>query len=267
MGPVGRALVEQHLRWSDAALDVEVHPSLAHDPAQAVRRTLDGWLLRVREEFDGVVLAHKDVSVHGASGAVLSYAPYVRVRARARLLLFRPAAGRRVVGRVNHVGADHVGLVVLGAFNAALARADVRGTLSADVANARWAGGGGGAEAGHVLGLGDDVVFTVKQAQEVDGGGLLHITGELTAPDTGNVEWLLSRGVRLDDDDDGPDGAAAGTSKAPKEKRRGKEEGEGAGDGKRKRGEGKEGKSKKERKERKEKKEKKKRRKDDEDTG
>ena len=72
------------------------------------------------DDLGGVALAFSEPRVKGARARLHPYFPFLGVTAAADVRLFRPRAGRHLVGRVIKVGVDYIGLLVLGVFNAAV---------------------------------------------------------------------------------------------------------------------------------------------------
>ena len=84
-------------------------------------------LMSYSRELGGVPLCFRDVRVCGEGGhfaKILYENPGIFLRVSATLLLFAPCVGSVLVGRVNFVGHDHVGLTVHGALKASIAQSE-----------------------------------------------------------------------------------------------------------------------------------------------
>ena len=129
---------------------------------------------------------------YGSSGVPLGRAvtlhPTLHARVRAEVLLFRPAVGQVLQGRVTQLTDHHVGCLVAGLFNASILLEDMAEGYTFEERGGGGGGGGGAwaAAAAHAaagpgsllaanparLRSGEHIVFRVK--------GLLHNTGVLT---------------------------------------------------------------------------------------
>ncbi|ELR12177.1 RNA polymerase Rpb7 domain containing protein, partial [Acanthamoeba castellanii str. Neff] len=70
----------------------------------------------------GVLVAYWGVALEGSCGRIMYEQPELHCRVRLHALFFAPSPGLTLVGEVNKVGSDHVGLLVAGAFNASVSR-------------------------------------------------------------------------------------------------------------------------------------------------
>lgn len=129
------------------------------------------WL-RYNEEVEGVVIAFKNVAIRSpkahifnelptlhigvnaevraalarARGEISSPAPFPRAL-RAQLLVFSPVRGGHLRGVINMVSSQHIGLLVLGAFNATLPANELPPPYSYSQGDEAWSVGawrGGG---------------------------------------------------------------------------------------------------------------------------
>jgi len=195
-----------------ARFTLDLHPSRMADVGAGISDQLDAQLLRFSEDLGGVPLAYSAVRrVPSAAATVSAYYAYVRVAVEATALVFRPAVGARLAGRVIKVGTDYLGLLVLGVFNAAIPRDAIRRELGPDAAapaeEPRWVSR---KHPGHAIGLGDDVRFELSGVS--DAGGFFSLAGALEAADTGEARFLESRGVSTS-------GKAAAAASGKKQKR------------------------------------------------
>ncbi|CAI7913915.1 unnamed protein product, partial [Closterium sp. NIES-54] len=109
------------LREVETRLTLDIHPSRSGNVVAGVKEQLNNSLMRYSEQHGGIVLAYSNVLLFGRTAAILTgLNPYLHVSLSARLLLFAPRPGAFLEGVVNNVGADFIGLLVLGVFNAAV---------------------------------------------------------------------------------------------------------------------------------------------------
>lgn len=108
-----------------ASLRVDLPPCYAQKAVEGVGVQLDQRLMRWGQDVEGVLLAYDQLQLQSQKGSIHPVHAYVRVKANARTLLFRPEIGRRVRGTVTRVGRASVNLTVLGAFHATIKAAEL----------------------------------------------------------------------------------------------------------------------------------------------
>ena len=188
-------------------LAVPFPPSALSRPASYPSQLLRELLMKYSSVLGGFLVAFSRARFdaagrYGSGGAPLGRAvslhPSLRARLRAEALLFRPAVGQVLQGRVTQLSDHHVGCLVAGLFNASILLEDMAEGYVFEEGGARgggaeeWVGaaahaaareaearGGGGAGRNPLLAAnptrvrrGESIVFRVK--------GLLHNTGVLT---------------------------------------------------------------------------------------
>ncbi|GAX86039.1 hypothetical protein CEUSTIGMA_g13454.t1 [Chlamydomonas eustigma] len=115
------------LKRADAVFNVELHPCKLHNVEEGVSEHLNALLFRFQEDLNGFVIAYKDVNIRKTKQTFIHpYFPLVHLEVRAKVLLFKPAEGCMLVGKVIKIAADFVGLLVLGVFNASIAADSIR---------------------------------------------------------------------------------------------------------------------------------------------
>lgn len=65
-------------------------------------------------------MAYNKLEILDTHGVIFYERPHIHFNIRVRLLVFRPVVGAYVVGVVNKVEPDHIGLLVHGIFNASV---------------------------------------------------------------------------------------------------------------------------------------------------
>lgn len=177
----------------EVVLSLPLCPSALGAPASAPARILRELLMKYSSVLGGFLVAFARARFdprgrYGSGGAPLGRAvtlhPTLHARVRAEVLLFRPAVGQVLQGRVTQLSDHHVGCIVAGLFNASILLEDMADGYAFEE---RGAGGGAWAAAaahaaaapGSLLAAnparlrgGEHIVFRVK--------GLLHNTGVLT---------------------------------------------------------------------------------------
>ncbi|KAJ3101214.1 hypothetical protein HDU97_001565 [Phlyctochytrium planicorne] len=117
-GPVFRSL--------EATFQIYLPPYFTKNPSQGVLEYLSKFLLRYVQEVGGVILAFNNVRFLQNAAKILYDSPYSHFKVSATLTVFSPKVNSVLVGIVNKVSPDHIGLLVHGAFNASIAADQIR---------------------------------------------------------------------------------------------------------------------------------------------
>ena len=195
-----------------ATFKLSLHPSAVADRGtslQGARDLLDGMLMRHHDRLGGVLVSYeKPRLVHHADLRIVPMAGYVDVRVEAKVRVFAPEVGSKLVGRVNKIGVDHVGVLVHDVFNASLAAKDLPRDFVHNPAEDVWESAEDGGA--HRVGVGTECVFGVKKISEYD--DVLHLIGSMAEEGTGAVDFL--------GDDEGQDGDVGADEPAKSQPRR-----------------------------------------------
>eukprot|EP00884_Botryococcus_braunii_P016950 jgi/Botrbrau1/3939/Bobra.0365s0014.1 len=175
-----------------ATFTIDLHPSRANDALDGVRDHLNGGLVRWNDGLGGIFLAYSGESITASQATIHPVFPYIRVRVNADVLLFRPKAGQSMVGMVNKLGTDYVGLLVLGVFNVAIGRAQIREDLSYNDLEHCWESR---TDPSQRIEEGCHVRFIVDRLNTQ--GEYFSMTGTLLDPSTGRVPTPLPQGDGL----------------------------------------------------------------------
>jgi DNA-directed RNA polymerase I subunit RPA43 len=201
-----------------ATFKLSLHPSAVADrntSLQGARDLLDGMLMRHHDRLGGVLVSYdKPKLVNHADLRIVHMAGYVDVCVRAKVKVFTPKIGLKLVGRVNKIGVDHVGLLVHDVFNASLAATDLPRDFVHNPAEDVWESAEDGGA--HRVGVGTECVFSVKKISEYD--DVLHLIGSMAEEGTGALEFLGGDGGDGDGDGDG-NGDARDEAAEKKEKK------------------------------------------------
>jgi len=169
-------------------------PDCLADPAAHVRRALNEMLMTYNHALGGVPVAWRQARWHGTGdtrgqgtiggrGRVVEEGPHLHLEVVARALAFCPRPGKKAMGRVRRADApSHVGLLVGGLFNAAVA-AD-------ELAPAGWAYDDGRAcwldsTGENQLKVGDSIEFTILSLHEA--AGVISLEGSMHAVSSGTT--------------------------------------------------------------------------------
>ncbi|KAK2997310.1 hypothetical protein RJ639_026258, partial [Escallonia herrerae] len=137
------------------------------------------------ETFDGVVLAY-EVNILGNSAKILpAIHPHFGVRLKAKLLLFHPKPDMLLEGKVAKLGQQSIHIIVLGFSSATIIQEDIREEFKYKVRHGKEVYGSR-FQKQHMIKVGAVIRFAVKRFDEE----VLHISGSLLLPQTGNVCWL-----------------------------------------------------------------------------
>ena len=173
-----------------ATVTVDLHPSSVGDAPTAVASALARRLLTWCPDLGGVLLAAgaPDLTPSGGVGTVRPLSGFVRVTAAARVTLFRPRPGARLPATVSRIGADYVGLHVLGAISGAVPAARLTRVFSPPRGDsAAWVST---TNPSHALTEGTPVLFRVVRVRS--DGGYCSLVGALDEAGTGGRRVALA---------------------------------------------------------------------------
>ena len=181
-----------------AVFKLGVHPSAMHDALGGAKELLDGMLMRHHHQLGGVLVSYADARVVGTDARIIHQAGHCDVHVRCTARVFCPEPGRKLLGKVNKVGADFVGLLVMGVFNASVASADISDEFIHNPIDQSPGGCWESAEDNgeHRIAVGSDVVFVVKAVSEHD--DVLHMLGSLKETNTGEATRVLGAGYAVE---------------------------------------------------------------------
>ncbi|XP_070778129.1 DNA-directed RNA polymerase I subunit RPA43 [Enoplosus armatus] len=140
-----------------------------------IQEELEAELLKFSESLKGVPLAYDNIRIVGQHGDIYDDSGYIHMDVEASFVLFQPKKGQKLLGKVNKLGASHVGCLVHGCFNASIPKPNL-------VSVETWR------DAGPRIGA--ELEFEVT-ALDADTVGVLLIRGRL---DRTRVQELLAMG-------------------------------------------------------------------------
>jgi|Transcript_10534 DNA-directed RNA polymerase I subunit RPA43 len=182
-----------------AMFKLSLHPSACADATtclQGAVSLLDGMTMRHHDQLGGVLVSYSNPQIEqNQTARIVHMAGYVDVYVTASVKVFKPKVGKTLTGRVNKIGVDFVGLLVMETFNVSIAAIDLPIDFQhnpVDEKNVTSQGGcwesasdGGG----HRIGFGTVVTFNVKKISEYD--DVVHLIGSLAEDGTGSEEFLF----------------------------------------------------------------------------
>ncbi|KAI8613825.1 hypothetical protein BC830DRAFT_1130311 [Chytriomyces sp. MP71] len=158
-------------------------PIFNHDYSAGVTEQLNSYLMRYIPELNGIPISYSDVKIEEKAANVLYDSPNSHFHARVKFLLFSPAVDNIIVGLVNKVSSDHIGLLVHGVFNASISAEHIRKTeFKYNHGSKVWTRITKGADTADAIAPGSVVKFTIVGLPTTN--NMLTIIGSLTASPT-----------------------------------------------------------------------------------
>ncbi|KAF7661729.1 hypothetical protein LDENG_00253160 [Lucifuga dentata] len=154
---------------------VALPPMYLKKKKTGIQEELEAELLKFSERLKGVPLAYDNIRIVGQHGDIYDDSGYIHMDIEANFVIFKPKKDQRLVGKVNKLGASHVGCLVHGCFNASIPKPNL-------VSVETWR------DAGPRIGA--ELEFEVT-ALDADTVGVLLIRGRL---DRTRVQELLAVG-------------------------------------------------------------------------
>ncbi|KAI8904175.1 hypothetical protein DFJ77DRAFT_552301 [Powellomyces hirtus] len=108
-------------------IHMHLAPAFVSNPLKGVHEYLSRFLMRHVEELDGVVLSYSPkVTILDQSARVIDDSPFCHFYVKVTFWVFRPKVDAPIIGVVNKVSNDHIGLLVHGIFNASIPSDKIR---------------------------------------------------------------------------------------------------------------------------------------------
>ncbi|KAJ3301293.1 hypothetical protein HDU76_005786, partial [Blyttiomyces sp. JEL0837] len=101
-------------------------PCFIGNAIAGVHDYLNKFLMQYVPEVKGVLLSYSDVEILDNAAKIMYDSPFFHFHIKVKLLLFAPKVGSTIVGVVNKVSPDHIGLLVHGVFNASIPADHIR---------------------------------------------------------------------------------------------------------------------------------------------
>ncbi|XP_071356725.1 DNA-directed RNA polymerase I subunit RPA43 [Trachinotus anak] len=154
---------------------IALPPLYLNKKRTGIRGELEAELLKFSPSLKGVPLAYDNIRIAGQHGDIYDDNGYIHMDIEANFIVFQPKKGQKLLGKVNKLGASHVGCLVHGCFNASIPKPNL-------VSMETWR------DAGPRIGA--DLEFEVT-ALDADTVGVLLIRGRL---DRTRVQELMAMG-------------------------------------------------------------------------
>jgi DNA-directed RNA polymerase I subunit RPA43 len=116
---------------------IHLPPSYLGDIKAGIEYKLNKFLMRYLEPVQGIMLAYSDIKLLSDTGKIIHETPHIHFPIQFKAICFVPTIGSPLVGKVNLVGADHLGLLVLGVFNASISRDNI-GSFAFNSSEESW---------------------------------------------------------------------------------------------------------------------------------
>ncbi|XP_029023108.1 DNA-directed RNA polymerase I subunit RPA43 [Betta splendens] len=170
---------------------VALPPMYLKKKRSGIREELEAELLKFSPRLNGVPLAYDNITIVDQQGHIYDDSGYIHMDIQATFIVFQPEKGHKLLGRVNKLGASHVGCLVHGCFNASIPKPNLVSVDTWRVAGPR---------------IGAELEFEVT-ALDADTAGVLLIRGRLERT---RVQELMAMGessesVLAADEPDAPD--------------------------------------------------------------
>jgi len=117
---------ETHFKQVVTKLVIKLSPCFVSEPRKGVEEYLKKLLMRYVPEFDGIVISYTNVQFLEKNAVILFDSPYFSVKVGVIFNLFSPKKNLEIVGKVNKVSADHIGLLLYGVVNASIPSDKIR---------------------------------------------------------------------------------------------------------------------------------------------
>ena len=126
------------LKRVQAELTIPSHPRFIGNARIMAERHVASLLYRFSVPLGGIPLACSNISLPADRAIVNTDFWPVHVVVKASFTVFAPAAGTRLIGQINKISADHIGMLVLGVFNASIPRNLIKPALQYDHVESKW---------------------------------------------------------------------------------------------------------------------------------
>eukprot|EP01101_Sappina_pedata_P004044 TRINITY_DN1655_c0_g1_i1.p2 TRINITY_DN1655_c0_g1~~TRINITY_DN1655_c0_g1_i1.p2 ORF type:complete len:312 (-),score=168.02 TRINITY_DN1655_c0_g1_i1:130-1065(-) len=157
------------------SVTVPVLPMYSKDFKRGVTAKFNPLLMKYNIDLQGVPLTYSEIQFKADTGICLvDGPPFVSFPVSAKMVVFAPSVGDRLVGRVNQIGYEHIGLVVHNLFNAKLEFKNIVGKLKRVPKTNGWTY----IDSQENIQIGDHIVF--------------HVIGMATSDDTVTISGSIN---------------------------------------------------------------------------
>ncbi|KAJ3051961.1 hypothetical protein HK097_007050, partial [Rhizophlyctis rosea] len=171
-------------------LYLNLAPVYVGNERKGVEEYLNRFLMRYVPEVDGVLLSYNNIIAADPVARIMYDSPFFHFHIIVTLILFAPQEKSNLVGVVNKVSPDHIGLLVHGVFNASIPADQIRkNEFYWDEDATCWKRPARESDPETDVGPGSVVKFTV--AELIKANDMLTISGSLL-PDPHNTGIILN---------------------------------------------------------------------------
>eukprot|EP00126_Sphaerothecum_destruens_P004139 Sdes_comp18022_c0_seq1m7318 len=117
---------------------IPILPHFLSNPKDGIKEYLKSLLMRYNDIVDGFIIAYNQLSLLSDCGKIISDCPAIFVSINCKLLCFCPKIGHRVCGIVNKISNEHIGVLILGRFNASIPSKELPEKFSCDPLQQIW---------------------------------------------------------------------------------------------------------------------------------
>jgi hypothetical protein len=117
---------QTHFKQVVNRIVIKLSPCFTSEPRKGVEEYLKKLLMRYVPEFDGIVIGYTNIQFLQKNADILFDSPYFSVKVVVIFNLFSPKKNLEIVGKVNKVSADHIGLLLYGVVNASIPSDKIR---------------------------------------------------------------------------------------------------------------------------------------------
>eukprot|EP01114_Cavostelium_apophysatum_P015424 TRINITY_DN4194_c0_g1_i1.p1 TRINITY_DN4194_c0_g1~~TRINITY_DN4194_c0_g1_i1.p1 ORF type:complete len:240 (+),score=63.43 TRINITY_DN4194_c0_g1_i1:129-848(+) len=162
-------------------MKIYLSPFWSGKVSMGIKYHLDQFIFRYIPEFSAVMVSHDNLEVLDRAGLIMDENPFVLTKIKVDFLLFAPALHSFIIGTVNNVGVDHIGLLIFRTFNASIGSQNLGGNFKLDFSSGTWTDQGTGAQ----IAVGTDIVFEIINIHQEN--HILSIVGSMLKEGTGIV--------------------------------------------------------------------------------
>ena len=159
------------------SLKMHLPPATLNDVGAGISEVLNRRLMKYDETIGGVMLSYSNVTLSKDRGAIFNELPNIMFEVNVEAVIFGPRPGCRLLGKVNKISRNHVGMLVGGVFNASVSSDKISKDLQYDAELDTWCDNRPGTNAPGALSLGDNLSFVAERIQS--SGGIFCINGKL----------------------------------------------------------------------------------------
>ncbi|KAI8914369.1 hypothetical protein EDD86DRAFT_273449 [Gorgonomyces haynaldii] len=112
---------------STTELKIRLAPCFISQEKQGIHQYLQSMLFKYNQQLQGVIVAFANVKVTDSFAKIQNESPFMNMNIQVDLVHFSPKKEQLLVGIVNKMSADHIGLLVHGIFNASISTQELEG--------------------------------------------------------------------------------------------------------------------------------------------